>query len=146
MHFPGCRTPCYAHIRGVLGLGSLSPWVTFLAPIPQPYSRSCFASIRLPEHPCPNHSNFRVPRADGHQSIHAAAILSFVFPEQTVTMVHPCRIHSNVRVPRAYGHQSNHAQTIITSEFLEHMVHAASIMTFVFLDHTVTRASMPKLY
>ena len=32
---PRLLTPFYAHIR--LGLGSLAPWVTFLASITQPY-------------------------------------------------------------------------------------------------------------
>ena len=35
--------------------------------MPKPESRSCSKSIRSLEHPCPNHSNVRVPRACGHR-------------------------------------------------------------------------------
>ena len=41
--------------------------------------------IRSREHPCPNHSSVRVPRADGDQSIHAQTIIPFVFQEHTLT-------------------------------------------------------------
>ena len=41
-------------------------------------------SIRLPEHPCPNHDNVRVPRAYGCQCAHAQTMITFVFQEHTV--------------------------------------------------------------
>ena len=45
----------------------------------------CSQSIRRNEHPCPNHNLIRVPRAYDDQSIHAQTIISFVFPEHTMT-------------------------------------------------------------
>ena len=36
------------------------------------------------EHPCLNRNNVRVPRACGHQSIHARTIIPFVFQEHAV--------------------------------------------------------------
>ena len=62
---PRLLTPFYAHVRSVLGLGSLAPWVTFLTSITQPY--------------------VRVSRAYDYESIHAQTITTFVFLEQTVT-------------------------------------------------------------
>ena len=38
------------------------------ASMPKPYKLSCSKSVRSPEHPCPNQTNVRVPRAYGHQS------------------------------------------------------------------------------
>ena len=78
-------------------------------------------SIRLPEHPCTNHDNVRVPRAYGCHCAHAQAMITFVFAEHTVAE-HPCPNHDNVRGPRAYGCQSIHAQTMITFVFREHTV------------------------
>ena len=48
------------------------------ASMPKPYFRSCFESIRLPVHPCPNHTSVCVSRAYGHQCIHAQTIIPFV--------------------------------------------------------------------
>ena len=53
----------------------------------------CSQSIRRNEHPYPNHNLVRVPRAYDDQSIHAyddqsihaQTIISFVFPEPTMT-------------------------------------------------------------
>ena len=39
--------------------------------MPKPQFRACSQSTRSPEHPCPKHNPVRVPRAYGHQSIHA---------------------------------------------------------------------------
>ena len=117
------------------------------ASMPKPQFRSCSKSISLPEHPCPNHTSIRVPRAYAHQSIHAQTTIPFVFQEHTLTRgsmpkpkfhscsksirspEHPCPNHNSIRVPREYAHQSIHAQTIIP---------------FVFQEHMLTRASMPK--
>ena len=117
------------------------------ASMPKALFRSCSKSMRSPEHPCPNHYSVRVPRACGHQSIHAQTIIPFVFQEHAVTRApmpkplfrscsksmrspeHPCSNHYSVRVPRVCGHQRIHAQTTIP---------------FVLQEHAVTRASMPK--
>ena len=61
----------------------------------------------MPECPCPNHKNVRVPRAYGHQSIHDATIIAFVFLEHMITNIH--------------------AQTIVAFVFLEETVTKASM-------------------
>ena len=140
--------------------------------MPKPYFRSCFQCIRSLEHPFPNHTSLRVPRAitrSPDQSIHAQTSIMLVFQQHTYshqsiytqTIFHSCS-------KRAYDHQSIHAQTIIPFVFQEHTVtrpehpcpnqncvsvsgayghqsiHAQTIILFVFQEHTVTRASMPK--
>ena len=55
------------------------------ASLPKPQFRSCSKSIRSPKHPCPNHNSVRVPRASGHQSIHAQSIIPFVVQEPAGT-------------------------------------------------------------
>ena len=42
-------------------------------------------SIRVSEHPCPNHNDVRVPRAYGSQSIHAQTIITSAFQEHAIT-------------------------------------------------------------
>ena len=69
--------------------------------------------MRLPEHPCPNHNSANLlMNAPNYQSIHAQAIIPFIFQCMRLPE-HPCPSHNPVHVPRAYGHQSIHAQTII---------------------------------
>ena len=111
--------------------------------------RSCFKSIRLPDHPCPDHNSVvfqehSVTRA----SMSKPYFLLFqehVFQEHTISKacmpkpevicvpVHtvsraPRPSHNFVRVPRAFGYQSIHGQAMIS---------------FVFQEHRLTRASMP---
>ena len=53
------------------------------ASMAEPQFRSC--SKTIPEHPCPNHNSFHVPRAYADQSLAAQTIIPFVFQEHTVT-------------------------------------------------------------
>ena len=138
------------------------------ASMPKPQFRSCFKSIRSPEHPCPNHNSVRVPRAYAHQSIYAQTIIPFVFQEHTLTRASmrkpqfrlcskgirspedPCPNHNSIRVPRAYALQSIHAQTIYHNSIrvpkadAHQRIHAQTTIPFVFQEHTLTRASMPR--
>ena len=52
--------------------------------------------MRPPEHPCPNHNNVRVPRAYGHQSIHAQTTITFLSQKHTFTRT---SMPNNVRIP-----------------------------------------------
>ena len=71
------------------------------ASMPKPYFRSCWKSIRCPEHPCLNHTSVRVPRAYGQQSIHAQTII--VLEEHMLTRAQknnhfiPCRRKTRLR-------------------------------------------------
>ena len=50
-----------------------------------------------PPHPCPNHNKVRVPRAYGHQSMHAQAIIPFLFQEHTHPNVQQTHVNTGLR-------------------------------------------------
>ena len=89
----------------------------------------CSKSIRLPEHPCLNHTSscskstcFKSTRLAKHLCRNQKSFVfqCIRFPE------HPCQ--ATIRFPRAFRYQSIHGQAMIS---------------FVFQEHRVTRASMP---